>query len=79
MENNIDRKKILEALAGINKNAALSKAVENKDVGAIMSALPKEKADELRAIMENKAAMDNLLSSPMAQEILRKFGKNGKQ
>ena len=79
MDNNIDRKKLMEAISMLSKNGSLSKAVENKDFSAILSSLPKNQADELSALMADKAACDKLLSSPQAKEIMRKLGQNGKQ
>ncbi len=77
--NNLDRKKLMEAVSTLSKNGALTRALENKDFSQILSALPKNQADELTSIMNDKAARDKLLSSPQAQEIMRKLGQNGKQ
>lgn len=79
MDNNIDRKKLMDAVSMLSKNGALSRAIENKDFSSILSALPKNQADELSALMADKASRDKLLSSPQAQEIMRKLGQNGKQ
>ncbi len=76
--NNIDRKKLLEAIGAISKNGNLRQAVAKGDYGSVLSALPPEQAAELSAIMSDKAARDKLLSSPQAQELLRKLGNNGK-
>lgn len=77
--NNIDTKMLMQAIAALGKGSGLKDAVKNKDFGAILSSLPKNQADELQTLMNDKAARDKLLSSPQAQEILRKLGADGKQ
>lgn len=76
--NNIDKSKLMDAIGALGKGAALKKAIAEKDYNSILSALPKGEADELKRVMNDKAARDKLLSSPQAQEIMRML-QNGKQ
>ena len=77
--NNLDRKKLFAAIGELSKNKELRNAVEGKDYSKILAALPKEQADELSALMNDSAARDKLLSSPQAQELLKRLNKDGKQ
>ena len=77
--NNLDRKKLFAAIGELSKNKGLREAVEGKDYSKILAALPKEQADELSALMNDSAARDKLLSSPQAQELLKRLNKDGKQ
>ena len=77
--NNLDRKKLFAAIGELSKNKGLREAVEGKDYSKILAALPKEQADELSALMNDSVARDKLLSSPQAQELLKRLNKDGKQ
>ena len=77
--NNLDRKKLFAAIGELSKNKGLREAVEGRDYSKILAALPKEQADELSALMNDSAARDKLLSSPQAQELLKRLNKDGKQ
>ena len=77
--NNLDRKKLFAAIGELSKNKELREAVEGKDYSKILAALPKEQADELSALMNDSVARDKLLSSPQAQELLKRLNKDGKQ
>ncbi len=76
--NNIDKEKIMAAISALGKGGALKRAVDKKDFNSILASLPQNEAAELKALMNDKAARDKLLSSPAAQEIMRML-QNGKQ
>ncbi len=77
MENgNVDRKKLISAIAELSKNGGLKRALANGNYNEILASLPKDKADELSALMSDSAAREKLLSSPQAKELLKRFGKN---
>lgn len=78
MENNIDKKKLFEAINKVGKNSKLTEAVKRKDMEGILGALDPTQADELKKIMSDKAALSKLLSSEQAQAVMRSLGKDGK-
>ncbi len=78
MENNIDRKKLLDAVAQIGKNQKLSNAVANKDMQGILRELDPVQSAELKKLMSDKASLEKLLNSPQAQMIMRSLNKDGK-
>lgn len=78
MENNIDRKKLLDAVAQIGKNQKLSNAVAKKDMQGILNELDPAQSAELKKLMSDKASLEKLLNSPQAQMIMRSLSKDGK-
>ncbi len=76
--NNLDRKKLIEAIGMLSKNPNLREAVSKGEYASILSALPKEDAAEIEKIMKSKEARDSLLSSPQAKEILSRLKKDGR-
>ena len=78
MQNNIDRKKLLDAISALSKNENLKKAVSEGNFSQILSSLPAEQANELSNLMNDKAARDKLLSSPQAAELFKRFKQDGK-
>ncbi|MBQ8550286.1 MAG: hypothetical protein IKL44_05295 [Clostridia bacterium] len=78
MQNNIDRKKLLEAISALSKNENLKKAVSDGNFSGILASLPADQAKELSSLMNDKAARDKLMSSPQAAELLKRFKQDGK-
>ncbi len=78
MENNIDRKKLLDAVAQIGKNQKLSNAVAQRDMQGILNELDPAQSAELKKLMSDKASLEKLLNSPQAQMIMRSLSKDGK-
>ena len=80
MENgNIDRKKLLSAIAELSKNGGIKKAVSTGNYDEILASLPKDKADELSSLMNDSAAREKLLSSPQAKELLKRLKKDERE
>ena len=56
--NNLDRKKLIEAIGMLSKNPGLKEAVSRGDYASILSALPKDDAAEIEKVMRDKAARE---------------------
>ena len=79
MENNIDRQKLMDAMAGLNLGGALGKAVESRNLESILGALDASQAAQLRKTVSDRAELKKMLSSPEAQAIIKALQKDGKR
>ena len=79
MENNIDRQKLMDALAGRKLGGALGKAVESRNLESILGALDASQAAQLRKTVSDRAELKKMLSSPEAQAIIKALQKDGKR
>lgn len=79
MENNIDRQKLMDALAGLKLGGALGKAVESRNLESILGALDASQAAQLRKTVSDRAELKKMLSSPEAQAIIKALQKDGKR
>ena len=79
MENNIDRQKLMDALAGLKLSGALGKAVESRNLESILGALDASQAAQLRKTVSDRAELERMLSSPEAQAIIKALQKDGKR
>ena len=54
-------------------------AIKNKDTTQLLNKLSDEDKQKLNNILSDKQALNNILKSPLAAELLRRFGgdKNG--
>lgn len=74
---NIDEQKLRAALSGLQNSGLLASALKQKDMNGVMSALPAADAEQLKKILSDKAAMEKLLSSREAQNLLKALKKDG--
>ena len=69
------RKKLVEEAAkktGLDASR-LNRAVESGNVDEIASSLKHEDAEKLRSLLSDSAAVKKMLSSPEAQELMKKL------
>lgn len=56
--------------------AQASKSRKTEDIlGAVQSKVPSDKMDEVKKILGDKKALEELLNSEQAQQLLRRFKK----
>ncbi len=62
-----------------NIDPEILKAAKSKDTEALMSKLSDKDKEKLNQILSDKEALKNILNSPLAAELIKKFGggKNG--
>ena len=75
---NIDEQKLRAALSGLQNSSILTEALKKRNINGVLSALPQQDAEQLRKILSDKAAMERLLSSNEAQNIMKALNKDGK-
>ncbi len=71
--NNINTEKLFEALKGNNKN--FNNGIKNRNVNQLISALNDSDKKMLNALLKDKKARDELLSSPEVKQFLNTFIK----
>lgn len=78
MEKDFDKQKLLSAIKDLMENKNLSDAMAKKDMNGVMSALSPEQAKELKEVLSDKAKLQQIMSSPHAQQIMKALNKDGK-
>ena len=78
MENNVDRKKLMDALSRLRLGGALGKAVESRNLESILGALDASQAAQLKRTVQDRDELKRMLSSPEAQAIIKALQKDGK-
>ena len=78
MEKDFDKQKLLSAIKDLMGNKNLSDAMAKKDMNGVMSALSPEQAKELKEVLSDKAKLQQIMSSPYAQQIMKALNKDGK-
>ena len=79
MEKDFDKQKLLSAIKDLMENKNLSDAMAKKDMNGVMSALSPEQAKELKEVLSDKAKLQQIMSSPHAQQIMKALNKDGKR
>ena len=79
MEKDFDKQKLLSAIKDLMGNKNLSDAMAKKDMNGVMSALSPEQAKELKEVLSDKAKLQQIMSSPHAQQIMKALNKDGKR
>ena len=79
MEKDFDKQKLLSAIKDLTGNKNLSDAMAKKDINGVMSALSPEQAKELKEVLSDKAKLEQIMSSPHAQQIMKALNKDGKR
>jgi len=62
-----------------NIDPEILKAAKAKDANALMSKLSDKDKEKLNKVLSDKETLQNILNSPLAAELIKKFGggKNG--
>ena len=79
MEKDFDKQKLLSAIKDLMGNKNLSDAMAKKDMNWVMSALSPEQAKELKEVLSDKVKLQQIMSSPHAQQIMKALNKDGKR
>lgn len=79
MEKDFDKQKLLSAIKDLMGNKNLSDAMAKKDMNGVMSALSPEQAKELKEVLSDKVKLQQIMSSPQAQQIMKALNKDGKR
>ena len=79
MEKDFDNQKLLSAIKDFMGNKNLSDAMAKKDMNGVMSALSPEQAKELKEVLSDKVKLQQIMSSPHAQQIMKALNKDGKR
>ena len=79
MEKDFDKQKLLSAIKDLMWNKNLSDAMAKKDMNGVMSALSPEQAKELKEVLSDKVKLQQIMSSPQAQQIMKALNKDGKR
>lgn len=79
MEKDFDKQKLLSAIKDLMENKNLSDAMAKKDMNGVMSALSPEQAKELKEVLSDKVKLQQIMSSPHAQQIIKALNKDGKR
>ena len=79
MEKDFDKQKLLSAIKDLMGNKNLSDAMAKKDMNGVMSALSPEQAKEHKEVLSDKVKLQQIMSSPHAQQIMKALNKDGKR
>ncbi len=78
MGKDFDKQKLLSAINQLTGNKNLSDAVAKKDMNGVFESLSANQAKELKEVLSDKAKLEQILSSPQAQQIMKALNKDGK-
>lgn len=78
MENNIDRKKLMDTLSSLKLGGTLGRAIESGNLENVLGALDASQAAQLKRTVSDRNELQKLLSSPQAQSIIKALQKDGK-
>lgn len=78
MEKDFDKQKLLSAINELMGNKKITDAMAKKDMNGVLSNLSAEQAKELKSVLSDKARLQQIMSSPQAQQVMKALKKDGK-